>query len=62
MAKNRIDAYPDADFTLSTVRRTTMTPCVYAVARAMSSQFPDVPSIGRQNFRPRQPLPPWKLR
>jgi hypothetical protein len=35
---------------LSMVTRTTMTPCVYAVARAMSSQLPDVPSIGRPNF------------
>jgi len=38
------------------------TPCVYAVARVMSSQLPDVPSIGRPNYKPRQPHPLWKQR
>ncbi len=47
---------------VSTDTRTTMTPCVYAVARAMSSQLQAVPSIGHPNFKPRRPLPLWKLR
>ncbi len=39
-----------------------MTLFVCAVSWAMSLQLPDAPSFGRPNFKPRQPLPPWKQR
>jgi len=49
------DAYPNADFAGLYGYKGSHT-------GAMLSQFLDVPSIGHINFRPRQPLPPWKLR
>jgi hypothetical protein len=54
-----IDAYPDADFAGLYGYEDNNDP---AVAWAMSSQLPDVPSIGRPNFKPRRPHPLWKQR
>ncbi len=57
-----IDAYPDADFAGLYGYEDNNDPVCVRNRMGMSLELPDAPSFGRPNFKPRQPLPPWKQR